>query len=223
MFEWKVEDMALMDPKNSVVISGRKVYHCELETCRDDKLAFVDSMTDGRLSYLLLLIEQFNKDKEDLPKDRFGKVKTVSLKAWIKRNDTKYGKPIIDGWFHYGMYDILGCSRHITNCIKGDHDFYDDLVAEAFHRQLVECERSEKQYFADHDEYSILKKRLCEKAYRTTFGVQLGQWSSGRVTVCDDDGNERDITIDELKELMDKYDQLDALIEKLTSETHITY
>ena len=43
------------------------------------------------------------------------------------------------------------------------------------------------------------------------------------MTVVDDNDNERDITIDELKELLSKYEQLDALVEKITKETHIVY
>ena len=35
--------------------------------------------------------------------------------------------------------------------------------------------------------------------------------------------NYRDVTIEELKELLSKYDQLDAFVEKLSKETNIGY
>lgn len=225
MFDWKVEKMALMN-NHADVYGGRykiMLYTCEDSVSREDKIAFVDSKTDGKLSYLLSLIEKFNADKEILPKDSCGHVKTTSLKAWVKRNDTKYSQKIIDDWFKYGKYNLLGCERYIQFNCKGEYDYYDDLVDEIFRRQLMKCEEEEQKYFREHDEYSVLKKRYREKGYNTTFGVHICDWSSGRLTIADDNDNERDITIDELKELLSKYEQLDALVEKLTKETHIVY
>lgn len=225
MFEWKVEDMVLMNQEGGIIINKEKIYDCENEVSREDKIAFVDSMTDGKLSYILGLIEKFEQDKESLPKDGWGNVKTVSLKAWIKRNDTKYSRPVIDDWYKYGKYTILRCDRHIETNRKGTYDTYEDLVDECFHRQLKKCQQEEINYFHEHDEYSILKKKFRERGYDTTFGVHIADWSDGRMTVRDesDDSKERDITIDELKELLSKYEQLDALVEKLTKETHIVY
>lgn len=229
MFEWKVEEMKLMNNHNDIY-NGRyktNVYSCESSASRDDKIAFVDSMQDGKLSYILSLIEKFNADKESLPKkdSMFGEpeVKTTSLKAWIKRNDTKYKTPLIDDWFKYGKYNILGCERNIQSIHKGTYDYYDDLVDEVFRRQLMECEREEEKYFSEHDEYSILKKKFEEKnnQYRTTFGAEIWTGSSG-IQVGDPD-KRRELTIEELKELLFKYEQLDELVEKLTKETHIVY
>ena len=92
MFTWNVEDMALLNQKGGVILGKEKIYDCEHKILRDDKIAFVDSMQDGVLSYLLFLIEKFNEDKENMPKDSWGHVKTVSLKAWIKKNDNKNTK-----------------------------------------------------------------------------------------------------------------------------------
>lgn len=220
MFDWKVENMELL---NEPCIGKEKIYLCESKVSREDKIAFVDGMNDGKLSYILELVKKFEEDKESLPKDSYGNVKTVSLKAWIKRNDTKYDRPIIDDWYHYGKYRILGSERYITNDYKGTYDIYDDLIDEVFHRQLIECERKEKQYFLEHDEYSILKKKFRERKYNTTFGVHIVTCSNDNIYIVDDNDNEREITIDELKELLAKYEQLDKLVEKLTEETHIVY
>lgn len=217
MFEWKVEEMALMKEKNVAV------YSCESSVSREDKIAFVDSMQDGKLSYLLSLIEKFNADKESLPKDSWGNIKTISIKAWIKRNDTKYSQRLIDDWHQYGKYNLLGCKRHIQLNTKETYDYYEDLVDEVFHRQLMKCEEEEQKYFHEHDEYSILEKKFEEKQnqYTTTFGVEIWIESDG-VEVGDSD-KQRKLTIDELKELLSKYEQLDELVEKLTKETHIVY
>lgn len=223
MFEWKVEDMILLDQKGRIYLGKEKIYDCENKVSREDKIAFVDSFQEGKLTYLLDLIEKFTVDKENMPKDQWDNVKTVSLKAWIKKNDTKYGRPIVDNDYRYGRYYILGMERFITYDGKGSYDTYEDLVDEVFHRQLKECEEQERKYFLEHDEYSILKKKFRDRNYPTTFGVHICSWSSGRICVCDDNDNERDITIKELKELLDKYEQIDALVEKLTKETYIVY
>lgn len=231
MFEWKVEEMALMNNRKDAYLGFRKgnatLYACEDSVSREDKISFIDSMQDGKMSYLLSLIEKFNADKENLPQKEsmYGEseVKTTSLKAWIKRNDTKYPQKIIDDWYEYGKYNFLGCKRNIQSNRKGDYDYYEDLVDEIFRRQLMECEQEEQKYFCEHDEYSILKKRFSEKLsqYGTTFGVEIWTGSSG-VQVGDSE-NRRDVTIEELKELISKYEQIDALVEKLTAETHIIY
>lgn len=229
MFEWKVEEMKLTND-HAYSYRGRyktTLYICESSVSREDKIAFVDSKIDGKLSYILSLIEKFNVDKENLPKkdDIFGnpKVKTISLKAWIKRNDTKYQQKVIDDCYQYGKYNLLGCERNIQSNTKGNYDYYDDLVDEVFHRQLMECEREEQKYFHEHDEYSILKQKFTGKQeqYGTTFGVSVVTGSCG-VCVGDFD-RKRDITIDELKELLSKYEQLDVLVKKLTEETSIMY
>lgn len=225
MFEWKVEDMKLLNQRGGIFFGKEKIYGCEHKVSREDKIAFVDGLQDGALSYLLGLIEKFNADKENLPKDNWGCVKTVSLKAWIRRNDTKYNRHIIDDEYHYGKYRLLGTSRYITNDYRGAYDTYEDLVDEMFHRQLKECEKRERKYFLEHDEYSILKSKFRNKRYDTTFGVNISDCSDGKLYVYEADNydNRREITMDELKDLLAKYEQLDSLVGKLTAETHIVY
>lgn len=227
MFEWKVEDMILLNQKGGVFVDKEKIYDCEHKISRENKIAFVDSFQDGKLSYLLKLIEKFNQDKDNLPKDQWGNIKTVSLKAWIKRNDTKYGRPIVDNDYRYGKYYVLGMERYITYDVKGSYDTYDDLVDELFHRQLKECEKEERKYFLEHDEYSILKTTFKEyqNKYRTSFGVNILTCSDGKISVYDGENykTSREITMEELNDLIAKYKQIDVLVEKLTEETQIVY
>lgn len=220
--EWNVEELKLYNQKGRMY--GRtKIYNCESELSREEKIAFVDKMQDGKLSYLLDLIEKFNKDKENLPKGTYDIVKTVSLKAWINKNDTKYERKMIDNEFTYGKIRFLGLDRNIMTNDARPYDTHEDIVDEAFHRQLVKLEEEERIYFLEHDEYSILKEKFRNRNYGTTFGVKIGTWSSGKICVCDESDNEREITIDELKELLAKYEELDKLVEKLTLETNIKY
>ena len=232
MFNWRVKEMALINAKKrgTLWLGKEMIYPCESEVSREDKIAFVDSMQDGKLSYLLSLIEKFEAEKDSLPHESglfSDRVKTVSLKSWIKRNDKKYRRPIIDDWCKYGRYYLLGCERDIQINNKGQYDTYEDLVDEVFHRQLKKCEELEKEYFVTHDEYSVLKNQLHEytRKYDTTFGVLIGFYSDRKVVVYKDENfdNKREITIEELNDLISKYKKLDDLVDKLTSETTITF
>lgn len=226
MFEWRVEEMALMNERGHIFVGKEKIYGCETEVSREDKIAFVDSMQDGKLSYLLGLIEKFKQEESSLPHNRYS-VKTVSLKAWIKRNDKKYKFPIIDCSYYHGQYTILGSKRYIwseSKESKGSYDTYDDLVDECFHRQLKKCEDDERAYFASIDEYSILSERVINLSERfdTTFGVPLSMRGNGNITVESNDGGEgRKITLAELRFLILQYEKLEAFVSVLTSETQI--
>ena len=225
MFEWKVEDMKLMNEKCNTYYGNEKIYNCEHEVSKEDKIKFVDSLTKGNLSYLLDLQEKFNKEKDTLKQDDFGRVKTVSLKAWLKKNDTKC---LVDAKYEYGKYSICRVERNIL-CpkIRKSYDTYEELIDECFHRQLKACEQLEKNYFKTHDEYSILKEELKKymEKYKTTFNVNISIWSTAEICIFKDTDTdvEREITKEELTELISKYKQLDELTEKLTKETNIVY
>ena len=222
MFEWKVEDMKLMNDYK-INVGGRMLYSFENDISMGDKIQFVDSMNNGGLSYVLELVGKFNKERESLPKDSRGDVKTVSLKAWLKRNDTKR---MCDSSYNYGEISLLRIRSSIYRLGYGKYsETFNEYIDDVFHEQLNRCKRKEEIYFLEHDEYSILKAKFreYEDKYRTTFGVRIPYWSSGKVCVRDDNDNERDITIEELKKLLSKYEELDRLVEKITEEINIKY
>lgn len=224
MFKWNVEDMVLLNQKGGIFIGREKIYDCENTLSREEKIEFIDKMQDDKLSYLLGLLKKFDEEKVNLKYDAMGYLKTVSLKAWLKRNDSKH---IVDDWYKYGNFTLLGLTRNIEKYnSKGNYDIYEDFVDELFHRQLKRCEEKEMQHFLNHDEYTVLKRKIKEKyqTYNTSFGAYLGFSSNGKVYVYNEnDSNKREITIEELKELLYKYEQLDNLVEKLTQETSIKY
>lgn len=224
MFNWNVEEMKLLNENTRTYIGQKIIYSCEYTTSKEDKIAFIDTMQQGKMTYLLNLIEKFNKEKNDLPKNDWGQVKTVSLKAWLKRNDHEQ---LIDNYYHYGTIRFLNIERHIENA---DHkrymyDTFENFVDECFHRQLVKCKQMEKEYFLSHDEYSILKKEFREYAEKhgTTFNVDIMWSSDGKVYVYETMENKREITIDELKLLIGKYNELEAFIDSLSFDINIVY
>ncbi len=84
MFEWKVEDMALMNEKSNIYIGNEKIYNAENKLSREEKIEFLDKMNDDKISYMLKLADKFQEDKDKLSKDEYGYYKNVSLRAWLK-------------------------------------------------------------------------------------------------------------------------------------------
>lgn len=228
MFEWKVEDMALRSTeRQEIPFHGinRKIFPFEKDVSREDKIEFVDRMNDGKLSYILTLAEKWKADKVDLPKTKWGDIHANSIKKWKRENDPR------DILFSDSVvYYFLGFEGSLNTDKTGFYSCWDDVVDELFHRQLMECLNSENAYFREHDEYEILKTKLREYSNRhnTNFGVYLSfsGGCGGKICVCKnstDYKTDREITIEELKILIDKYERLEAYIAELTAETDITY
>lgn len=229
MFNWKVEDMALTEELRSFCIRPRDlqyhIFQAESETSREDKIAFVDQFNDGKLSYLLSLIDQFNKDVVNMPRDMWDNPKSVSLIAWIKRNDKKYSRPMLDFEYRYGKFYLCGLERYIQNAnTKGGYDMYEDIVDECFRRQLKECLSKERQYFKTHDEYEVAKTAIREKyeRYGTTFGMHLSFCSDGTVSVVNREDHFKGpkITLDQCKTLLNAYKKLEDYIATLSAEIY---
>lgn len=118
----------------------------------------------------------------------------------------------------YGKIRICDVERNIKNInSRWSYDYYTDIVDEVFHRQLKECEHKEQEYFP-----TIIRDYI--KKYHTTFGVIISYSSSEMwIQHSEDSEYKRLITIEECEELIEKYKQLDALVDKITKQTDIKY
>ena len=226
MFEWKVEAMKLLQER-PINYSGKDFpFNCELELSQEEKIQFIDSIENGRMTYILELVNKFGKERNSLAKNKWGGINTNSLKAWIKRNDCRH---MIDCDYDYGKIRFLGVKSFITRLTSESDKMYyetcEDFINDVFHVILLRCRNNEIDCYKSNDEYEILKEKFRNRKYRTTFGVHIASWSSGRICVYDenDDNKERDITIDELKLLIEKDEELDRIIQKMSSEINITY
>ncbi len=224
MFTWKVEDMVLMNEESIMYKGEERIFNCELELSREEKIAFVDSMNNGELSILLDLISKYEEESTNLPKSKHGYVYTNSLRAWLTKNDPK---KLVDRDFEVGRINFFASygGRTISQPHRS-YDTYYDLVDEFFHRQLLDCLRLERNYFKEHDEYCILTAKLakCIDYYNEAFDVNLGLCSNEKIYVYDDEWDKkRLITVDEAKLLLKKYDELEAFISRLSSNINIKY
>lgn len=217
MYNWKIEECKLM---NENINKRTELYNCEYSLTPEEKIVFIDSMNEGKLSYFLKLKQKLNKDREleDLKIDNMGFVKGNSLKAWIRRNDTKN---IIDKDINIGEFFLLGSIYHLESSLSSI-----DIVNKLFRKQLEYCESMEREWFKEHDEYSILCNKVKKyiKEYNTDFGLNLIISEYIKISKNEDDYFEgRKLTIDELKKLLAAYERLENYKNLISKEINIKY
>lgn len=223
MFEWYVQVMELMNEKSNIYINDEKIYKAENKLSREEKIEFLDKMNDDKISYMLKLADKFQEDKDKLSKDEYGFYKNASLRAWLKKNDYRNivdtSKPYIGSITLVG-YDSFGCGRrNIQNInLQAKDDCRKDFVDELFHRQLKKCEKQEKQYFNEHDEYKILSRKVSDYMYKynISFGKEI--WQRGDRLFFKDSQSylERDLTFDELKVLEAALEKIKDTMDEIT-------
>lgn len=195
------------------------IYSIERKSTITDKIEMISKFDDDFLN-LLSVIDLFRQEESTIKKDNYD-YKTTSLKAWIKRNNAnKY----VDDYYHYGKiygYNNSSSSFYIQGMV--DDEKKDEFINVVFHQTLASLRAKELDYYYDNDEYTILKRKW-KAEHISDFGVPLGYWSSGRITINDIENDlERDITVDELKQLLDINDKAKAFIQKLSDECTIRY
>lgn len=221
-FKWKVEDLALMNDGCNIYIANEKIYRAENELTRQEKIDFLDDVNDGITSYILNLADRYEKDRDSLPKDNYGRVKTVSLKAWINRYDK--ANLVNNDAYNRGI-TVVPPYRYLNHLNENTVDIctsstYSDYVDEAFHLQLKELEKQERRYFKEHDEYQILKAKVSEYSDKYgTFGLNVWKTGDGLFFYKNDDVYcpRRQLTLDELKLLNGKYEEIESFYAKITA------
>ena len=171
---------------------------------------------------VLSLIDLFRSEQDTIKKDKNGYFKTVSFVGWIKRNNAQQ---YFDTQYRYGSLRKYHDGNHnfyLDQMVKDDERA--DFINRVFLLKLIELREKELEYWFNHDEYTLLKRRW-EKEHITNFGVPIAFCSSGQILIRDTEAEarEREITIDELKQLLEMNDKLKAYIQHLTDECDIKY
>lgn len=205
MLEWKVEEQRLTnDTKYQQELKGMSF---------EDKVKFIDQFQKGKMSEVLRLIDLFQTDKENgrlkfEQKWNGQQVKTVSLKAWLLKNDTM---KLCDNFYKYGHCYFLkdGYIQHITD--------KEQIVNNRLDMEIVELRREERKYFLEHDEQNILENKLEDLISQYgTMGFNCTTGSSGLLFGTFEQS--RKFTIDEMKMLIEQYGILERYKEELAEE-----
>ncbi|MBR0542466.1 MAG: hypothetical protein IJK26_09755 [Clostridia bacterium] len=156
----------------------RLSYHFKDETAfsRNEKIAFVDALSDNRLSVVLSLAERCENDIKS------GRIKVnpdtgvprqLSIKAWITHRHAEWlkengDKPFpIDTFFDFGRIRAYGddrltkSNRYVYSLnTKATWDTEADFVDEVFREYLFKQAEAERKYFQESDEGELYKTNI---------------------------------------------------------------
>lgn len=182
---YKVEELRFLKMKKVPVYqanpykrNGLSVFKIEEELSVEEKISFIDALENGVATYLLDLLTKWEQEKGALPQDDFGNPKTVSKKAWIKRNDKRR---IIDFEYKIGNYYLFGTkfTKMSTTCPTGEFGYHleytdDHIVHQWFHDLLKKLELDERKYFKEHDPFQQKLEKVKDygRNYRECFGCE---------------------------------------------------
>lgn len=179
--EYRLEDMRFLNMpttdvyvKNAIYRDGKyKVFEIENQLTLKEKIEFIDKMKDGLATYFINIIEKWEKEKDTLSKDKYDNIRTVSKKAWLRKNDEK---DLIDKTYDIGKYYFLKNKymKLTLDCPKTEYGYsllYDGehIANQWFHDLCVELKDNERRYFESIDSKSIKLKKL--KEYVDTYGI----------------------------------------------------
>ena len=158
---YKSEDLKFFNMKQvKYQHDKRPIFEIENQITIEEKIDFIDQVKDGIATYLINLVTKWVVDRGELPKDLSGHVKTNSLKAWIRRNDTLQ---IVDYKYKYGQYNLFGGKYNIENALVcptteyGRQRIYtgSHIVNQWYHDLCTELYFEEKKYFESIDSFSM--------------------------------------------------------------------
>lgn len=241
--DYKVEDLVLYNEvkNHPQTIVGRKsnrpyIFAWEKTFTQEEKIAFIDKYYKyreqyGWATYLLDLINKFLNEKDSLPKDKYGYVKTVSLKAWLKKNDPR---EIIRASYSYGSYFFM--SREYSNFgslaarpLWGSSStpYYNEegkLADLWFHDLLSVFYEVERTWHDDHDDIILKVRKIADYfSMYGDFGIALfGMVGSNGEKTLDDSWlstfNHEKPTVEEIDKMLEIYEEVDKIMVSKTDE-----
>ena len=227
MLTYNIENLELKDSSVSDII------RYTISTLDEDKVELIDALEDGYATKLFALKDKYDQDlsagKIKLRKTSSGRLvlNTNSLIAWIKKNDSHdildNGSIVTEraGKIRHNRLTTISIPddfHHIDKCSSFIR--FPEILDELFFILLKELKIKEVQYFKEHDEYEVKKQKLLYFAekYRTTFNYPVIFCSSGSLEIENDDEHRtrRHVSIQELDELIYKYEEVEDLIKRLS-------
>jgi hypothetical protein len=164
---------------NPVSKDGIKVFEIEKEMTLEEKIKVLDIFKDGIATYMFDIINRWNEEKDSLPQDTWGSPKTVSKKAWLKRNDPR---KIIDNDYKLGEYYLFG-NKFKTLSVECPSTEYgydmaytgEHVVNQWFNGLCSEFIKNERKWFKENDPLQIKINKVAKLGdrYREVFNCKL--------------------------------------------------
>ena len=235
--EYKVEDLALFNEKKhgGTYINGVYMYPWEHQFSTEEKIKFIDENYElngnkGACTYMLNLINKYLAEKDNLPKDSWGYVKTVSLKAWLKKNDLWN---VVNKDYHYGSYYFIKREYCDFGTLtprptwSSNVPYYNQegkIVDLWFHDILDFLYNEEEKYFNEHDSF-VLKIKKVEEYYKQygCFNIEkISLVGCNGIRILDEDWcrtfHEPRISEEEIDEMLKVYEDVDKIMKAKTIE-----
>lgn len=195
----------------------------ESELSVQEKIEVIDSEKEGFASLILILAKEFADDLENgiiKTEVRYCGIspKTVSMKAWLKRkNKERHFGTLISTDYHIGQIHIGdGDNRYIQYLAQSEESRV-EFVNAVFAKVLKNRALRERNYFLEHDEYSVLQKTVSEHLLLRALnfphiissrdGLLIGTFESNRKA-----------TLEDLKAILAKLKELEKMADKISSE-----
>ena len=125
MIKWKVEEMKLMNETSNIYMGKEKIYDLENTSTRKKKIEFVDSLYDGKLSYLLNLEKKYEEDEFIKIGEKLGFSKNYILTVYHKAKMEEYKQNKIE----YLVQDKKLKRDKIKILVVGNtYNIYDNLL-----------------------------------------------------------------------------------------------
>lgn len=225
MFTWNKEELKFKNMKAQPFGTLWKSFDDFASTVSyQDKFEFLDMRNDYKLTEIKRIVDLYRATRDERKYDSYGSVKTVSLKAWIKRNDPAhifdidYSVGRTKGFYQAAFLQDLA----LVNDINGAGDRFENWVNKLFVETCYKLREEEIAYFKSTDPYEIAKTSLRDYAerYSTTFNMHLGFCSDDRIFVYEDDDcsddKKHEISLVEISEMLKKYRLLEKVDKLLT-------
>lgn len=205
-------------PLQHFVGNSPEVFEIEKEMSIEEKIEFIDSQKDGVATYLLEIFNKWASEKDTLPQ-KYNSPKTVSKKAWIKRNDPR---KIINTEFKMGSYHLFGKQHmHMVDfCDYSDYGYNmvytgQHIVNQWFHDLLLQMYFNEKKHFEAHDPFTIKLKMV------KYYGEKYGALDSREINDIVWNGK-RDFKESNLDVYIELYQELEESVKAIEKKLHNT-
>lgn len=188
-----MEDKVMVNVVNKLVnwevsegfVRGLDRKHLAEKVCSyEDKVRVIDAHHDGKMSYILELIEKFKAeyksiktvycDPDFMLPNSLPRLNTNSLKAWLRKNDTKnitYNKGTFDFYDRY--FNVVDYSGLYCDGLYRDFLTPSFIVDYTFESLLSDLYEKETNFYLHHNPDVLYVESVCKNLENYGYGQRV--------------------------------------------------